>query len=91
MLLRISWLALYDVEMNLRLMLVGMLLVATACSPGATSTLSPDSGGEPGAPNSGEGEASALLEFETPLLGGGRVSGSELAGKDVALWFWAPW
>ncbi len=25
------------------------------------------------------------------LGGGGQVTGAELQGKDVALWFWAPW
>lgn len=32
-----------------------------------------------------------LLNFTAPRLGGGQVVGSELAGKDVAMFFWAPW
>jgi hypothetical protein len=32
-----------------------------------------------------------LLDFEAPLLGGGTFRGADLAGKDVAFWFWAPW
>lgn len=32
-----------------------------------------------------------LLDFTAPKLGGGQVVGSEFAGKDVAIWFWAPW
>jgi hypothetical protein len=32
-----------------------------------------------------------ILRFETPLVGGGTLYGSELAGSPVALWFWAPW
>ena len=32
-----------------------------------------------------------LLNFTAPRLGGGQVVGSELVGKDVAMFFWAPW
>jgi len=32
-----------------------------------------------------------ILRFETQLVGGGTLHGSELAGAPVALWFWAPW
>lgn len=32
-----------------------------------------------------------ILDFTAPKLGGGQVVGTEYAGKDVALWFWAPW
>lgn len=33
-----------------------------------------------------------LFGFAAPRLGGGsQVTGAELQGKDVALWFWAPW
>lgn len=32
-----------------------------------------------------------LLDFTAPKLGGGQVVGSEFVGKDVAIWFWAPW
>ncbi|MGH9194405.1 MAG: hypothetical protein ACRD1T_01530 [Acidimicrobiia bacterium] len=31
------------------------------------------------------------LDFTAPKLGGGQVVGSEFVGKDVAIWFWAPW
>ena len=36
-------------------------------------------------------EGDEILDFTAPKLGGGQVVGSEFAGKDVALWFWAPW
>jgi len=32
-----------------------------------------------------------VLAFEAPLLDGGTFRGEDLAGKDVAFWFWAPW
>lgn len=35
---------------------------------------------------------SDFYDFTATRLGGGsQVTGSELQGKDVALWFWAPW
>lgn len=30
------------------------------------------------------------LQFSVPLVGGGELDGSALAGKPVAFWFWAP-
>ena len=35
--------------------------------------------------------AAAVLRFTAPRLGGGTVEGEDLAGRDVAFWFWAPW
>ena len=32
-----------------------------------------------------------VLDFSAPSLGGGSVNGSDYVGKDVAIWFWAPW
>lgn len=31
------------------------------------------------------------LDVTLPAVGGGQVVGAELAGRDLALWFWAPW
>ncbi len=60
------------------------MLAAAACSaapPTSVSTVP-----EP------DGAASVeLLDFEAPLLAGGTFRGEDLAGKDVAFWFWAPW
>jgi hypothetical protein len=40
-------------------------------------------------------EAPALvpeaLQFTAPLLGGGDIELTTLAGRPVLLWFWAPW
>jgi len=68
-----------------------MVLLA-ACAAGDSRTESfppPAAVQEPeGAPSPDE----ALFEFTAARLGGGsQVTGAELQGKDVALWFWAPW
>lgn len=31
------------------------------------------------------------LDFVAPDVRGGQVVGSELAGQDLVIWFWAPW
>ena len=31
------------------------------------------------------------LEFAAPLVGGGEIELTTLAGRPVLLWFWAPW
>ena len=33
----------------------------------------------------------APLDFSAPGVMGGRIDGADLAGRDLALWFWAPW
>jgi hypothetical protein len=34
--------------------------------------------------------APEVLRFTTPIVGGGELDGSSLAGRPVAFWFWAP-
>jgi len=46
---------------------------------------------QPSAAATGAAPTPRLLNFTAPRLGGGQVVGSELAGKDVAMFFWAPW
>lgn len=46
---------------------------------------------QPSSAASGAAPTPKLLNFTAPKLGGGQVVGSELAGKDVAMFFWAPW
>lgn len=36
-------------------------------------------------------EAPAALQFSAPLIGGGDIELTTLAGRPVLLWFWAPW
>jgi hypothetical protein len=68
-------------------MLLALAFVAS-CSGGGESVSFPKPSGEPAQAQSADAD---LMDFEAPRLGGGQVTGSELQGKDVALWFWAPW
>jgi hypothetical protein len=65
-------------------------LILPACGSGgkggeSTSFQSPSQRSTEGS------KATGLLDFQAPKLGGGTVNGSDFAGKDVAMWFWAPW
>lgn len=31
------------------------------------------------------------LRFSAPALSGGTIEGAEYAGRDLVIWFWAPW
>jgi hypothetical protein len=78
---------------------------ATSSTAGDTGTVVPDvpstrpSGSEPAgadqpstAGGSGSSGRSGAAPFGTvDAVGGGQIRGAELAGRDVALWFWAPW
>ncbi len=56
-------------------------------------------GSSPSTANQTTGDASAatgpaavpeLLQFSTPLVGGGEFAGADYAGRATAFWFWAP-
>jgi hypothetical protein len=79
-------------------------LTAVACAGGATSntataptsTVTTSTPGTTGpkptkTTASPAVEVPELLDFEAPLLDGGTFRGADVAGKDVAFWFWAPW
>ncbi len=61
---------------------VALMLVAAACSSDAgdgrntTATSPPEQ---------------QVLSFTAPRLGGGTLDGEDYSGRDVAIWFWAPW
>jgi hypothetical protein len=38
-----------------------------------------------------ENGAQQLLDFDAPRVGGGRLRGADYVGRDVVLWFFAPW
>jgi hypothetical protein len=62
-----------------------LALAAAGCSQAGTS-------GADGPPaTSASPGVAELLDFTAPVLGGGTLRGADYAGKDVAIWFWAPW
>ena len=84
----------------------GLALLGASCAEGTgpaaggsrgVTSVTPQPGtpipssGEPASPSASSPEVPEVLDFEAPLLGGGTFRGANLAGKDVAFWFWAPW
>lgn len=63
---------------------------ATTSAPGPTVTtalpapLAPSDSGQPV-------DVPVALQFKAPLIGGGDIELTTLAGRPVLLWFWAPW
>jgi hypothetical protein len=85
---------------RLALTVVLALAAAASCAPADDGTPSassapsedPSSASRSVEPESPEPVAVAdVLRFTAPRLGGGTVVGEDLAGDDVAFWFWAPW
>jgi hypothetical protein len=71
---------------------LALLLASCAASPPAGREPQEISGAGTTSPGAIEGAPTPqVLDFIAPRLGGGQVVGSELAGKDVAMFFWAPW
>lgn len=74
-----------------------LVLATVACStnPGTPPTPSGSAGTRAAAQGGGASpattDAAEVLRFTAPRLGGGTVDGRDLAGRDVAFWFWAPW
>jgi hypothetical protein len=70
-----------------------LLLVTAACADAPTPPEPAAGSGTPTSPPaiSEAPEPAKVLRFEAPNLAGGVIRGVEHAGKDVALWFWAPW
>ena len=71
-----------------------LLLIATACA-GTPAVPEPSPVGSPAPtspPVTSEApEPAEVLRFQAPNLAGGVLRGTDYAGKDVAMWFWAPW
>jgi hypothetical protein len=76
-------------RLRLLMALLSLVLLAS-CGAGAQQETFRAPGQEDSRPPAADN--ADLFEFSAPRLGGGsQVTGSELRGKDVALWFWAPW
>ncbi|HWC72028.1 MAG TPA: hypothetical protein VG993_12785 [Actinomycetota bacterium] len=83
---------------------VAALLILAACSSegvedgagrspsGSPASPAPSSASEVAAtPEQEDGPTPEVLRFSAPRLGGGTIEGEDYSGRDVALWFWAPW
>ena len=87
------------------LCLVGLVLAACGsgddgADPGtsapatpAPATSAPAPGAEPStdAGSAVVADAPEALQLSAPLVGGGDIELTTLAGRPVLLWFWAPW
>ncbi len=65
------------------------VLVLAACGGGAGDTA--QSAGAPDGTAEAPVAADAALDFTATTIDGGQIEGSSLEGRDVVLWFWAPW
>jgi hypothetical protein len=72
---------------------IGLALIATACGSSSTQTAGTGPSLEAGPatnatqPAESVGDASVLVGTAE----GGQLDWGSLSGKDVVLWFWAPW
>ena len=64
---------------------------ATTSSEEEAPAADPSSGAPPPASSDGGGEVPEALAFTATTVGGESFDGASLAGRDVAIWFWAPW
>ncbi|MEM8902419.1 MAG: hypothetical protein AAGF02_01850 [Actinomycetota bacterium] len=75
-------------------LLAGALGLA-ACGGGGSGTSvdadAPPPESAPLTPSEASGVAVAQLDFTAPVVGGGELDASTLAGTDTIVWFWAPW
>lgn len=65
---------------RLTLFLTAFVLVLAGCA-GQDAATAPD----------GSGEVPEALAFEASMVGGGDFDAGDYDGRDVMLWFWAPW
>ncbi len=77
--------------------LLTMLVLLAACAKPATDAPRPsrEAGPAQGSTSTATAEGAEtipeILDFQFVSLGGETVDGADYAGKDVAVWFWAPW
>jgi hypothetical protein len=67
--------------------LLSALVAACAAEPVPQGQGSPPGSGGAEQP----GPAASALDFTADTVGGGQLDASSLEGRDVVLWFWAPW
>ena len=73
-----------------RIMIPSVALAVVLLAAGCSSAV--DTAATTGSSTSQHsGAVAEVLDFTAPRLGGGTVEGADYAGKDTAIWFWAPW
>jgi hypothetical protein len=71
------------------LIVVISVLMLGACGGG--DAVVPQAGGRATTATPAETLPAGALDFSLPNVNGGQVEGATLEGRDLALWFWAPW
>jgi hypothetical protein len=76
-----------------RVLIVVLLLVLSGCAAGDDPTVGLP-GSSPGPPAAGSeptDDVPPVLAFTAETVQGEVVAGSDYAGRDLLVWFWAPW
>ena len=71
-------------------MLLVLVMLLAACG-GPSSEVAAPSAPASSSAGASAGAVPAALDWSVERLGGGQIEGGDLAGRDVVLWFWAPW
>jgi hypothetical protein len=83
---------------RVRILAVAAAVVLAGCGAGREAGAPPAWEPAPGTSGVPAAEAApgtpavpAALQFSAAGVNGSQVEGADYAGRDVALWFWAPW
>lgn len=73
--------------------LLCVLVLAAACSSTGAAVSDPRSAtaSRPSTSETDPGAVPKVLDFTAPSVDGDTVEGADYVGKDLAIWFWAPW
>lgn len=69
---------------------IGAALALTACTT-AADPQDGSAGTQSAVAEPTESASTGPFDFTARVVGGGELEGSSLKGRDVVLWFWAPW
>ena len=64
--------------------------LVTGCAGGAGEQADPQPTATPSAVTAATAADSDVLAFTAPLVGGGELDASTLAGETAVFWFWSP-